>query len=218
MAIAGVAFNGIVPELLTNDNYERWSVLMKNYLMGQDLWDVVLSNPKRDNKEWKKDNAQALHAIQLSCRPYAFREVQRCETAKIAWNQLSLLFSTYEILEDIEKGLYVEDDIRKIIDDLNDAGGGENTRRALQMRRELQLFKKVEKMADPTCKEAKNVYGMKPRDVYDKTHEELVKAVFTVPGGYNQETGMPILLNRNWFKDLKGRVCHDLVFSMYHQR
>jgi hypothetical protein len=32
---------GIVPEVLTFDNYERWSVLMKNYLMGQGLWDVI---------------------------------------------------------------------------------------------------------------------------------------------------------------------------------
>ncbi|KAI4305473.1 hypothetical protein L6164_028838 [Bauhinia variegata] len=105
MAVAGVAFNGIVHELLTNDNYERWSVLMKNYLMGHGLWDVVLSPPDRDNEEWHKKNAMALYAIQLSCGPYAFPEVQRCETAKIAWNQLSLLSSTIEqIVRDIEQG------------------------------------------------------------------------------------------------------------------
>ncbi|GAU25801.1 hypothetical protein TSUD_222590 [Trifolium subterraneum] len=34
---------GIVPEVLNFDNYDRWSVFMKNYLMGKGLWDVVIS-------------------------------------------------------------------------------------------------------------------------------------------------------------------------------
>ncbi|KAI4305471.1 hypothetical protein L6164_028836 [Bauhinia variegata] len=76
MTVSGVAYNGIVLELLTNDNYERWSVLIKNYLTGHGLWDVVLSPPEWDNEEWQKKNAMALYAIQLSCGPYAFPEVQ----------------------------------------------------------------------------------------------------------------------------------------------
>jgi len=42
MKVTSVASSaGIVSEVLTFDNYERWSVLMKNYLMGQGLWDVI---------------------------------------------------------------------------------------------------------------------------------------------------------------------------------
>jgi hypothetical protein len=43
MQATSVASVGIVPEVLTFDNFGRWSVIMKNYLMGQGLWDVVTS-------------------------------------------------------------------------------------------------------------------------------------------------------------------------------
>ncbi|PNX60297.1 hypothetical protein L195_g060116, partial [Trifolium pratense] len=43
MKDTSVASVGIVPEVLTFDNYDRWSVFMKNYLIGKDLWDVVTS-------------------------------------------------------------------------------------------------------------------------------------------------------------------------------
>ncbi|KAI4305418.1 hypothetical protein L6164_028786 [Bauhinia variegata] len=130
MAVAGVAFNGIVPELLTNDNYERWSVLMKNYLIGHGLWNVVLSPPDRGNEEWQKKNALALYSIQLSCGPYAFSKVQKCETAKIAWGQLKLFCTTYnKIGQDIEEGM-PQDSVseeekklyRKIIDAIRNRG------------------------------------------------------------------------------------------------
>jgi hypothetical protein len=42
MKATSVASVGIVPEVLTFDNYDRWSVFMKNYLIGKDLWDVVI--------------------------------------------------------------------------------------------------------------------------------------------------------------------------------
>ncbi|RHN54766.1 putative non-specific serine/threonine protein kinase [Medicago truncatula] len=41
MKATSVASVGIVPEVLTSDNYERWSVFMTNYLMGKGLWDFV---------------------------------------------------------------------------------------------------------------------------------------------------------------------------------
>jgi len=49
---------GIVPEVLTFDNYERWSVLMKNYLMGQGLWDVISADSaeaflEENSETWK---------------------------------------------------------------------------------------------------------------------------------------------------------------------
>ncbi|GAU42455.1 hypothetical protein TSUD_235240 [Trifolium subterraneum] len=39
---SSVASVGIVPEVLTFDNYGIWNVIIKNYLMGQGLWDVVI--------------------------------------------------------------------------------------------------------------------------------------------------------------------------------
>jgi len=49
---------GIVPQVLTFDNYERWSVLMKNYLMGQGLWDVISGDSteallEENSEAWK---------------------------------------------------------------------------------------------------------------------------------------------------------------------
>ncbi|MED6165913.1 hypothetical protein PIB30_104124 [Stylosanthes scabra] len=97
---------------------------------------------------------------------------------------------------------------------------------ALQMQKELQWFKAVERIVPAKCKEAKNADGKKPRELFTKTHEELVKdgekwardiassftlvgtliitmmfaAAFTVPGGNDQNTGIPIFLNKPAFK------------------
>ncbi|GKV28734.1 hypothetical protein SLEP1_g37749 [Rubroshorea leprosula] len=96
---------------------------------------------------------------------------------------------------------------------------------ALQMQRELQWFKEVEKIVPEWCKEAKNDNGETPKDVFTKSHKELVKegakwmrdtsssfiivsillvtimfaVAFTVPGGNNQETGLPVLLGEKLF-------------------
>ncbi|KAJ1431088.1 PGG domain [Sesbania bispinosa] len=96
---------------------------------------------------------------------------------------------------------------------------------ALQKQREIQWFKAVEEVVQPMCKEAKNGDGKKPYELFTETHEELVKdgekwakgtaesltivgtlittivfaAAFTVPGGYNQETGVPIFLHDKLF-------------------
>ena len=77
----------------------------------------------------------------------------------------------------------------------------------------------------PKCREARNDEGKKPREIFIETHLELMKegerwaketaetfaivgglvitvmfaAVFTVPGGYNQETGLPIYINEKSF-------------------
>ncbi|GLT34793.1 hypothetical protein SLA2020_092880 [Shorea laevis] len=97
---------------------------------------------------------------------------------------------------------------------------------ALQMQRELQWFKEVERLVPEWCKEAKNNNGETPYDVFSKSHKELVKegekwmtetassfiilsillvtimfaVSFTVPGGNNQNNGLPILLGKNLFK------------------
>ncbi|XP_045813960.1 uncharacterized protein LOC123907653 isoform X2 [Trifolium pratense] len=96
---------------------------------------------------------------------------------------------------------------------------------ALQMQREFQWFKAVEKVVHPKFKEAKNVDGKKPHEIFTENHDELVKlgekwakdtatsftivgtlittimfaAAFTVPGGNDQDTGLPIFLHDNIF-------------------
>ncbi|GKV12746.1 hypothetical protein SLEP1_g23860 [Rubroshorea leprosula] len=81
----------IVPELLASDNYKRWSICMTSYLVFQDLWDAVLYDRAPagvDTKEWIKKGAAALHAIQISCTPKKFDEIEEITSAKIAWNTL----------------------------------------------------------------------------------------------------------------------------------
>jgi hypothetical protein len=43
MKAKSVASVGIVPEVLNFDNYDKWSVVMKNYPTGKGLWDVVIN-------------------------------------------------------------------------------------------------------------------------------------------------------------------------------
>ncbi|KAJ8755731.1 hypothetical protein K2173_024275 [Erythroxylum novogranatense] len=99
---------------------------------------------------------------------------------------------------------------------------------ALQMQRELQWFKEVENIVQPSYKEMKNKAGKTPREVFTDEHKELVKkgeewmkatassctvvaalvvtvvfaAGFTLPGGNNSENGTPIFL-------------HDLSFLIF---
>ncbi|GKV28717.1 hypothetical protein SLEP1_g37734 [Rubroshorea leprosula] len=97
---------------------------------------------------------------------------------------------------------------------------------ALQMQRELQWFKEVERIVPEWCKEAKNNNGENPKDVFTESHKGLLKegekwmtdtassfiilsillvtimfaVSFTVPGGDNQNNGLPILLGKKLFK------------------
>ncbi|GKU94089.1 hypothetical protein SLEP1_g7623 [Rubroshorea leprosula] len=96
---------------------------------------------------------------------------------------------------------------------------------ALQMQRELQWFKEIQSIVPEWCKKSRNRDGETPSDVFTKSHKELAKqgeewmkdtassssvvgsliitimfaALFTVPGGNNQETGFPILLGKTLF-------------------
>ncbi|KAG5059098.1 Ankyrin repeat-containing protein ITN1 [Glycine soja] len=83
----------------------------------------------------------------------------------------------------------------------------------------------VEEVVDPKCKEARNDDDKKPHELFTERHKELVKAgekwaketansftlvgtlittimfaaVFTVPGGNTQDTGVPIFLKEKIF-------------------
>ncbi|KAL6580969.1 hypothetical protein OROMI_006892 [Orobanche minor] len=98
---------------------------------------------------------------------------------------------------------------------------------ALQMQRELQWYKKVEEVVQPSYraefnenKVGNNVERKLPDEIFTETHKELLKegsewmkgtansytivaalvvtiafaAAFTVPGGINGDTGLPIFL------------------------
>ncbi|KAA8523318.1 hypothetical protein F0562_009741 [Nyssa sinensis] len=96
---------------------------------------------------------------------------------------------------------------------------------ALQMQRELQWFKEVEKFVLPPHKEAENSVGKTPAMVFTEAHNDLVKegqqwmkdaansctvaaaliatvvfaAAITVPGGNNGENGIPIFSREKGF-------------------
>jgi len=106
MAAVNIASTGIVLEVLTRDNYLDWSALVKNYLIGKDLWDdIVEGNLDTKHSNWKSKNGQALHAIQLSCGHYTLRQIRNCVTAQEAWNHLKAVFSEdLRADHDIEQG------------------------------------------------------------------------------------------------------------------
>ncbi|KAM0038452.1 putative ankyrin repeat-containing domain, PGG domain, ankyrin repeat-containing domain superfamily [Helianthus debilis subsp. tardiflorus] len=96
---------------------------------------------------------------------------------------------------------------------------------ALQMQRELLWFKEVRNMVPPIYRERKNKDGLTPHELFTEEHKELVRegekwmketasqcmvvaaliativfaAAFTVPGGYNQDDGIPIFYRKAMF-------------------
>ncbi|KAF6140386.1 hypothetical protein GIB67_013155 [Kingdonia uniflora] len=96
---------------------------------------------------------------------------------------------------------------------------------ALQMQREIQWFKAVEKITKPTYRELKNKRQKKPRALFVEQHKQLVTegekwmrelsqscsvvatliatmvfaAAFTVPGGNLQDKGVPIFLRNRYY-------------------
>ncbi|KAG6624406.1 hypothetical protein CIPAW_16G024900 [Carya illinoinensis] len=96
---------------------------------------------------------------------------------------------------------------------------------ALQMQRELLWFQEIEKIVPKSYVNIRNGEGNTPKDIFVRTHEVLQKngekwmkstanscmivaaliatvvfpAAFTVPGGNDQGTGIPIFLESNWF-------------------
>ena len=106
MERSSVASSGIVRELLTRYNYEEWKTLMKSYLRGENLWDVVESASTLTPIDAQRD-AKALHIIQLSCGPDILDQIKHFETAKVAWNRLAALYgSEFKAQPHIRHGTY----------------------------------------------------------------------------------------------------------------
>ncbi|KAG6667481.1 hypothetical protein CIPAW_01G104300 [Carya illinoinensis] len=91
----------IVPEVLRNDNYASWSACIKNYLLAQDLWDIFETTTKppepedgvMEFKAWRKKNAAALHAIQISCGVEILSQINHISSAKTVWDTLPKLMT-----------------------------------------------------------------------------------------------------------------------------
>ena len=108
--------------LLNKKNYADWRAQVHTYLVAEDLWDIVeaideppcgkpeedgqdqspSSKPEEDGhdqfKSWRKKNATALHAIQISCGSEAFSEIRDISSAKIAWETLAAKFKPRPVL------------------------------------------------------------------------------------------------------------------------
>ena len=113
---------------------------------------------------------------------------------------------------------------------------------ALQMQRELQWFKEVESVIPEWVKEHKNNKDLTPRELFKETHKELRKegdewmksaatsgsvvaalvvtimftAAFTVPGGFDSNSGLPPLREkqRKWFMTFIFSDVISLIFSI----
>ncbi|CAN6691662.1 unnamed protein product [Malus baccata var. baccata] len=109
--MAATSSTAIVPQILDGKHdYKDWSVRVKTYLLSKDLWDVVetASEPLEQEgvwefkfKAWRKNNAEALHAIQLSCGPRTFPLIRDKTTAKAAWDTLEAQFNREESSDEI---------------------------------------------------------------------------------------------------------------------
>ncbi|KAL6279458.1 hypothetical protein ACE6H2_016339 [Prunus campanulata] len=116
--------SAIVLHVLNQDNYEEWSFRVKTYLLAEDLWDVVKGTttkpPKYGEadkiKDWKKRNAKALHAIQISCGVETFSLIRGISGAHVAWNTLAEKFKPAEVERDAEELRSDEDLEREAID------------------------------------------------------------------------------------------------------
>ncbi|KAJ9560291.1 hypothetical protein OSB04_005451 [Centaurea solstitialis] len=92
---------------------------------------------------------------------------------------------------------------------------------SLLMQRELLWFKEVERMLPPYLREFKNKDGQTPYDIFSENNKDFISqglkwtkdcmivatlivtvafaVAYTVPGGYNQETGIPIFIHKRMF-------------------
>ncbi|KAM5575594.1 hypothetical protein ABKV19_014512, partial [Rosa sericea] len=92
---AGVS-SSLIVEVLNRNNFKKWRLRVKTYLLAEDLWEIVeavtepakLEDDEVEYKSWRKKNAKALCAIQNSCGLEMFNFISEIETAKNAWEAL----------------------------------------------------------------------------------------------------------------------------------
>ncbi|KDP37926.1 hypothetical protein JCGZ_06374 [Jatropha curcas] len=86
----------IVLQDLDGKNYADWRIWMKNYLLANDLWDVIKANEKLEEDEaelkaWTRKNVVALHAIHVSCPLEVFSPIREIDSAKSCWETLAIM-------------------------------------------------------------------------------------------------------------------------------
>ncbi|KAK2994414.1 hypothetical protein RJ640_009641 [Escallonia rubra] len=90
---------------LVKDNYERWSIQMKTFLGGQDVWEAVEEEYvepenlaganqalKKAAKKARVKDQKALSLIQLGVDDNIFERIAQATTAKRAWDTLENVF------------------------------------------------------------------------------------------------------------------------------
>ncbi|XP_057989039.1 uncharacterized protein LOC110655162 [Hevea brasiliensis] len=121
------AIASIVNGKRTEANFENWKECMKDYLIGQGLWSVVIgeeAKPKENDpnfKDWIKKNAMALHANRTSCEEDTISNLMRMypnqvDSAKFVWKRLAEKASTLKHYkeEDIALRLLKEKEYRRL--------------------------------------------------------------------------------------------------------
>ncbi|KDP33084.1 hypothetical protein JCGZ_13657 [Jatropha curcas] len=103
----------IVLEDLDGNNYADWRIWMKNYLLANDLWDVIEANEKLEEDEaelkaWTRKNAAALHAIHVSCSLEVFSHIREIDSAKSCWETLAIMNEVKPAVKPPEVDAYVQ--------------------------------------------------------------------------------------------------------------
>ncbi|KAG6500760.1 hypothetical protein ZIOFF_040613 [Zingiber officinale] len=94
---------GLGMMLLNQSNYRIWKTCMESYLVGEDLWDVVVINgvvapedaPANAEvlKNWKQRNAKAKFVLKRSISHEIFEHIMGCASAREIWDTLDRLFN-----------------------------------------------------------------------------------------------------------------------------
>lgn len=80
-------------------NYHLWSAWVKMFFIANDLWDVVIPNPKYktrgEDKDYMRRSTKALAYIALSLTDSIFLSsgIAQIETASEAWRKLEATFA-----------------------------------------------------------------------------------------------------------------------------
>jgi len=90
---------------LNDHNYSSWQTIMRSYLEGQELWEIVggsdTTAPEATGTEastaaarkWKAKAGKSLYVINLSVEDSIFKYIKDAKTPKEAWDILTSRYS-----------------------------------------------------------------------------------------------------------------------------
>lgn len=91
---------------LNNKNYNIWAILMKSYLQGRDIWEMICGNdvkPSIEDAAWKKWNTKArkaIFAINNTIKKEMLQHIKKVETPKEVWDTFTVIFFQRRITHD----------------------------------------------------------------------------------------------------------------------